>query len=182
MGGGSVGNFVRSLRHLCFNQLNKGRTAGAGHKALLGRNLLQIFLCFLNAGDIGANANLYDFSEACFLQCLVNLRHGNLQTVLAYDRRCHKGDNLLALLNFADNADDIAALVDSAEGAGIAAGTAGNTFFVVNDSLTVFTDADGTDGAGTHAGTMDFDNRTVGTHLLAATAFDTFRFIDKARS
>ena len=110
---------------------------------------------------------------------LVNLRHSNLQTVLAYDRRCHKGDNLLALLNFADNADDVAALVDCAEGAGVAAGTAGNTFFVVNDSLAVFTDADGTDGAGTHAGTMDFDNRTVGAHLLAASAFDAFRFIDK---
>lgn len=26
---------------------------------------------------------------------------------------------------------------------------------------------------------MDFDNRTVGAHLLAASAFDTFRFIDK---
>ena len=178
-GGGSVGNFIRSLRHLCFNQLNEGRAAGAGHKALLGRNLIQIFLCFFNAGDIGADSNLYDFSEACFLKCLVNLRHSNLQTVLAYDRRCHKGDNLLALLDFTDNADDIAALVDSTEGAGVAAGTAGNTFFVVNYSLTVFTDADGTDGAGTHAGTMDFDNRTVGAHLLAASAFDTFRFIDK---
>ena len=98
---------------------------------------------------------------------------------MAYDRRCHKGDNLLALLDFADNADNIAALVDCAEGAGIAAGTAGNTFFVVNDSLAVFTDADGTDGAGTHAGTMDFDNRTVGAHLLAASAFNAFSLIDK---
>lgn len=132
-----IRNLVGCLRYLCFNQLNEGRTAGAGHKALLGRNLLQIFLCFLNAGDIGANANLYNFSEACFLQCLVNLRHGNLQTVLAYDGRCHKGDNLLALLDFADNADNIAALVNGAEGAGVSAGTAGNTFFVVNDSLTV---------------------------------------------
>ena len=98
---------------------------------------------------------------------------------MAYDRRCHKSDNLLALLDFADNADDVAALVDSAEGAGIAAGSAGNTFFVVNYSLAVFTDADGTDGAGAHAGTMDFDNRTVGTHLLAATAFNTFSFVDE---
>ena len=73
-----IRNLVGCLRYLCFNQLNKGRTAGAGHKALLGRNLLQIFLCLLNAGDIGANANLYNFGEACFLQCLVNLRHGNL--------------------------------------------------------------------------------------------------------
>ena len=77
-GGGSVGNFVCSLRHLRFNQLNEGRAAGAGHKALFSRNLLQIFLCLLNAGDIGADANLYDLGEACFLKCLVNLRHGNL--------------------------------------------------------------------------------------------------------
>ena len=98
---------------------------------------------------------------------------------MAYDRWCYKSDNLLALLNFADNADNIAALVDSAEGAGVAAGTAGNTFFMVNDSLTVFADADGTDGTGTHAGTMDFDNRPVGAHLFAATAFNAFGLIDK---
>ena len=177
--GWGVRDFVCGLRNLRLNQAHEGRAAGAGHKVLLSRHLLQIFLCFLDARDVCTHADLDNIGKAGLGKRFMNLRHRHLQAELADDRGSDERDNLLALLNLADDADNVAALINSAEGAGVAAGAAGDAFFVVNNSLAVFADADSTDGAGAHAGTVDFQNSAIRAHLLAAAAFNALRFVDE---
>ena len=98
---------------------------------------------------------------------------------MAYDGGSNQGYHLLAALDGLDNTHDVAALVNSAKGTGVAAGTAGYTFIVIDFSLAVIADADSTYAAGTHAGTMDFDNSAVGANLLAATTLNAFVAVDK---
>ena len=77
---------------------------------------------------------------------------------------------------------DVSALArngNGTKGAGIAAGTAGNAFIIVNFSLAVIANGNSAHTAGTHTGTMDFDNSAIGAYLLAATALNTFIAIDK---
>ena len=73
---------------------------------------------------------------------------------------------------------NIAALIDSAKGTGVAAGTAGNTFTIVYFSLAVITYADSTYAAGAYTGTMNFEDSAIGTYLLTASALDAFITVD----
>ena len=86
---------------------------------------------------------------------------------------------MAVVLNGSDNADNVATFINSAEGAGVAAGTAGNAFFVVDNSLAVGADADGAKCASTDTGTVDFNNSAIGAYLFAFAAFYAFVAVDE---
>jgi len=99
--------------------------------------------------------------------------------VLTDDRGRYEGDDLLIILDALNDAHDIAALVDRAEGAGVATGAAGHAFGMIDLRLAILADADRTDATGAHAGAVDLDDRAVGAHLAAASALDAFVAVDE---
>ena len=152
---------------------HKGRTAG-GCFPFLFLNGFHKFLRFLNGNHITGNRRLNHIIEAKLLNAGKHLP--NLDAcILAGNRRRNHRINVIACV-----VPGIAQKIQHVrtEGALLHAGTAGNTFIMVNHRFSVFIHLDRIDGAGTHARTHDLTDGTKGTDLLAASTFDTHFLID----
>ena len=160
---------------------HKGRTAG-GCFPFLFLDGFHKFLCFLNGNHITGNRRLNHIIEAKLLNAGKHLP--NLDAcILAGNRRRNHGINVVAcvvprIAQKIQHVHNKGFIHNRTEGALLHAGTAGNTFIMVNHRFSVFIHLDRIDGAGTHARTHDLTDGTKGTDLLAASTFDAHFLID----
>ena len=174
-----MGNFIRRVTNILFNNLHESRTAGACHIRLFFRNFFDIFFCFFYADNIRTNGNFHNFSETCFFKCGVDLVRLNLQTKLTYDGRSNHSDNLGAGFNIHNYRNDTTTLVNCTKRTSCTTRTTFYAHFVVNLSLAIFTDGYCTQSTSSYAGTMNFNNRTIGANLLTTATFYAFSSVDE---
>ena len=103
----------------------------------------------------------------------------NLQTKLTYNRRSNHSDYLSTSFDIHNYRNDTTTLVNCTKRTSCTTRTTFYAHFVVNFRLAIFTNGYCTQSTSTHARTMNFNNRTIGTNLLTTTTFYAFGSIDE---
>ena len=128
--------------------------AGGCHVVLLGRDLLQKVLGFLDGAHVRADGHLHHGVEAQHLHGGHQLAGGNHAAELADEGGSHDGNDLVALEDGLNDLENLALVHDGAEGAGHQALAAGHTLVLIDDSPSVLVRADGVHAAGGLTGAL----------------------------
>ena len=159
------------------DHVDKGRAAGRRAFFAVLKGFVP-FRCFRRRGQIAAEADFDVIFKAHFLRSLPPAGHRDVLAVLTFHgRRDHQINRRIALERL-DHRHDRRLRRDGAEGAGVDALAAADTFFFIDDRKTVFIVSQRAHRAGVFTRADQMRDRVVRAGLRAHPAFTAFVRVD----
>ena len=174
-----VADLVNGLREQILRHHGPGRTAGSQRKLLLtGSNLLHIMFCFRHTSHIRTKGGFIDICKAQFFQrCLEHLRC-HLRAELSGKCRCYLGYDLPPGLHGTDQLEYLGLVSNGTKGAAYHTLTAGNTFFIIDNSSSHMIRFDSRYTTGCFTGTLFMTNCIIRADFTTFSALNAFLLIN----
>ena len=157
------------LREVLAHHVDESRAAGGGHLLAFLHRLAP--LCSLiRRSHISAKANLDHIGKADLLQCITDSSHADILTELSLGCRSAHCVYFFAVLDVLNDLRQISLGSDCAERAAVDAVAAADALGLIDFTVAILIEGNGSDRTGLLAGTNQMHNCAIRTGLCAHTA------------